>query len=80
MNGFPFAVSAGVLLQLLATAGRPMRALDMAQALGREPIEVQLEPIRQTMRRCVAHGDAVLVERGLWAIAQTQRAEGRAGI
>lgn len=80
VNGFPFAVSASVLLQLLATAGRPMRALDLAQALGREPIEPQLESIRQTMRRCVTHGDAVLVERGLWAIAQTQTAGGRAGI
>lgn len=80
VNGFPFAVSASVLLQLLATAGRPMRALELAQALGREPRPSQLESIRQTLRRCTEHGDAVLVERGLWAIAEKLPAEGRAGI
>jgi len=77
---FPFAVSADVLLQLLATAARPMRALELAQALGRDPSDSQLESIRQTLRRCVGRGQAVLVEPGMWAIAQPLAAEGRAGI
>ena len=77
---FPFAISAEVLLQLLATAARPMRALELAQALGREPSDSQLESIRQTLRRCVGRGQAVLLEPGLWAIAQPASAEGRASI
>ena len=77
---YPFAVSAEVLLQLLATAARPMRALELAQALGRDPSDSQLESIRQTLRRCVARGQAVLVEPGMWAIAQPLAAEGRASI
>lgn len=74
----PYAVSANALLQLLATCGRPMRAREMAQALGRKPTRSQLESIRQIMRRCVERGQAVLVERGLWAIAVPASTEGRA--
>lgn len=77
---FPFAVSAEVLLQLLATAGRAMRARELAQALGRQESDSQLESIRQTLRRCVERGQAVLLEPGLWTIAALPAAEGRAGI
>lgn len=80
VGGHPFAVSAGVLLQLLATAGRAMRARELAQALGRQESGSQLESIRQTLRRCVERGQAVLLEPGLWAIAPLPAAEGRAGI
>jgi len=77
---FPFAVSAEVLLQLLATAGRAMRARELAQALGRQESDSQLESIRQTLRRCVERGQAVLLEPGLWTIAALPAAEGRVGI
>jgi hypothetical protein len=69
LNGFPFAVNAEVLLQVLATAGHPMRARDLAEAVGRPPTGPQQESIRQTLRRCVQRGEAAQVEPGLWAIA-----------
>ena len=74
----PYAVSANTLLQLLATSGRPMRAREMAQALGRKPTKSQMESIRQIMRRCVERGQTILVERGLWAIAVPASTGGRA--
>jgi hypothetical protein len=57
-----FAVGARVLLQVLATAGRSIRARELAQAVGREPSVSQLESIRQTMRRCAEQGQALLVD------------------
>lgn len=79
-DGPRFAVGMNVLLQLLATSGRPMRARELAQALGREPTTSQLESIRQSLRRCVERGQAVLVEPGRWAIAAPLLAGGRAGV
>ncbi|MEY9861071.1 hypothetical protein ABH935_006711 [Catenulispora sp. GAS73] len=78
-GGPRFAAGMNVLLQLLTTAGRPMRARELAQALGREPTTSQLESIRQSLRGCVERGQALLVEPGMWAIAAPLLAGGRVG-
>jgi len=58
------------ILRVLAGSGRPMRARELNEALGREETKSRRETMRTTCKRLASRGEVVEVGPGLYQIAQ----------
>jgi hypothetical protein len=63
------------ILRVLAGSGRPMRARELNEALGREETRSRRETMRTTCKRLASRGEVVEVEPGLYRIARQGRDE-----
>jgi hypothetical protein len=64
---------AQAVLRVLATSGRPMRAREITEALGRPTDRKKMETTRVTAKRLAAQGKLVEVESGLFRMANPLR-------
>ncbi|MET7300368.1 hypothetical protein [Embleya sp. NPDC005575] len=67
---------AQAVLRVLATSGRPMRAREITEALGRPTHRKKVETTRVTAKRLATQGKLVEVEPGLFRMANPLRGGG----